>query len=206
LYWQHWVQARRSADDGAVRTNLRSQGEQWRSLLTGEVKADDLLELRDYRQAFSIYVGQVADIYRKSPWLWGAFLALFAATGVGIWAIVHFAPKGAAVVAGIIAAGAGALGISWKTIAATAGKAAALLERPLLADGLSEAVKIAAFIPPIRMTPDQITELRHEVRKDERRAKRKPLPAEQPRQAIAAPPEQPQLPAAGNEPEGATAR
>jgi hypothetical protein len=165
VYWQHWV-IEHSRDDGAVRDKLRSQGEQWQSLLTGEIRADDLLNLQDYRQAIKVYMGQVAGLWKKNPLLWKAVLTLLAACGGGIWAIVTYAPKGAAVVAAIIATAAGALGITWKTITATVGKVAALLERPMLNDGLSEAVKNAAFIPPPDMTAAQIAELRDEVRKE----------------------------------------
>ena len=80
VYWQHWMETC-SGDDPAVREKLHSQGEQWRSLLTGEIRADDLLALHDYRQAIGDYVGQVAELYRKNPWLWGTVLALLAATG-----------------------------------------------------------------------------------------------------------------------------
>lgn len=198
MYWQHWVQTRSDAYD-AVRKELHRQGEQWRGLLTGEIHADDLLDLQDYRQAFGKYLGQVAGLYRKNPWLWGMALTLLAATGAGIWAIVTYAPKGAAVVAAIIATVAGALGISWKTIAVTVGKAAALLERPMLADGLSEAVKIAAFIPPVDMTSAEIAKLRNEVRKDERQAKERQSAAERLKPAIAASADTSVPPAVGNE-------
>jgi hypothetical protein len=181
VFWQRWVTAQPD-DVAAVEEALLRQGEQWRSLLTGEIQADDLLDLDDYRQAFWDYARQLIVIYRKSPWLSGIVLALLAGTGVGIWAIITYAPTGAAVIAGVIAAAAGALGITWKTVAVTVGKAAALLERPLLDDGLREAVKVAAFIPPVDMTYDQIKQLRKEVRKEERTEV-----GRQPRLAIEAP-------------------
>lgn len=90
--WQHWMETRSGAED-AIRMNLRSQGERWRSLLTGEIRSDDLLELQDYRQAVGNYVSQVAGLYQRNPWLLGTVLAMLAATGTGIWAIVTFAPK-----------------------------------------------------------------------------------------------------------------
>jgi hypothetical protein len=183
VYWQHWVTGH-PADD-AVRKELQSQGEQWQGLLTGEICADDLLDLQDYRQAMQVYAGQVAGLWRKNPLLWKAASALLVASGAGIWAIVTYAPKGAAVVAAIIATAAGALGISWKTITATVGKVAGLLERPMLNDGLSDAVKIAAFIAPPGMTPAEITKLRDEVRKeirqDDRETKGKQRADERPK-------------------------
>jgi hypothetical protein len=167
-YWQRWVRTY-SAPVDEERKNLGSQGERWRGLLTGEIRADDLLDLQDYRQAIRNYVGQVAALYRKSPWLSGTVLAMLAATGAGIWAIVTYAPKGAAVVAAIIATVAGALGITWKTVTVTAGKAAALIERPMFENQLSEAVKIAAFVRPIDINPAQKTKLLKELgKKDEK--------------------------------------
>jgi hypothetical protein len=106
MYWQRWVEAN-PAEDDAVREKLLRQGELWRSLLAGEIRADDLLGLSDYRQAFGDYTRQLRLLARKYP---------------KIWLLV-------------------ALGITWKTVAVTVGRAAALLERPMLDDGLSEAVK-----------------------------------------------------------------
>ena len=135
---------------------LLSQGARWRSLLTGEARADDLLDLGDYRQAFGEYMHQVALLAQKNRWIFGTVVTLFALTGSGIFLIIRFAPAGAAVIAGVIAAVAGALGITWKTVTVTVGRAATLFERPMLDDGLSQAVKIAAFIarppcPPPRL-------------------------------------------------------
>lgn len=184
--WRHWMETRSGADN-AVRENLRSQGERWRGLLTGEIHGDDLLDLQDYRQAMGNYIGEVAGLYRKNPWLLGTVLAMLAATGTGIWAIVTYAPKGAAVVAAIIATVAGALGITWKTVAVTAGKAAALIERPMFDKEISEAVKIAAFIPPVHMTSAQVAKLRKEVQqKDEQPVKEEPLGSEVQKSAIEA--------------------
>lgn len=173
-YWQRWVEVS-SRDDDSVRKELHCQGERWQGLLTGEIHADDLLALHDYRQAIWDYLRQMAKLCRRNPWLWMMLSALVAVTGSGIFAIVQWAPKGAAVIAAIIATGAGALGITWKTAAVTAGKMVALLERPVLDQQLSEAVKIAAFIPPVAgMGAAEVLELRDAVRRevprDERRA------------------------------------
>jgi hypothetical protein len=165
-YWQRWAEENRSTDSDTGMA-LRRQGELWRSLLTGEARADDLLELRDYRQAFGQYLHQVILLGRRNPSLWLTILVLAVVTAGGVAAIVNWAPAGAAVIAGVIAAGAGALGITWKTVAVTVGKAAALLERPMLDDGLGTAVKIAAFIPRADMTPGQLADLRRKIRKEE---------------------------------------
>lgn len=174
VYWQRSVQTHTGHDYAVVRENLRKQGELWRSLLSGEKHADDLLALHDYQRAFGDYLRKLRDLVKKNGWLWGMVLTLFAAAGAGIGAIVTWAPKGAAVVAGVIAAGAGALGITWKTIASTAGRVTVLLERPLFDDGLSEAVKFAAFIPPATMDAAQIAKLRKEVGKGEQQIEGKP--------------------------------
>jgi len=176
-YWQHLPEKYRatSTDVGAA---LLSQGERWRSLLTGESRADDLLNLGDYRQAFGEYMHQVALLSEKARWLMGTVVTLLAITGGGIFLIIRFAPAGAAVTAGVIAAVAGALGITWKTVAATVGKAATLLERPMLDDGLNGAVKFAAFIAPAAMPPAEIAELRKQVRET------KPHKDGQPKEAV----------------------
>lgn len=165
-YWQRLPDKYRGTGTD-VEVALQRQGERWRSLLTGEARADDLLNLGDYRQAFREYMHQVALLSEKSRLLLGAVVTLLALTGGGIFLIIRFAPGGAAVIAGVIAAAAGALGITWKTIAATVGKAATLLERPMLDDGLNAAVKIAAFIAPADMPAAVRTELRKQLSKAE---------------------------------------
>jgi hypothetical protein len=166
VYWQQWAAESPAEDTPAVREQLRRQGEQWRSLLTGEIDPDDLLGLHDYRQAFMDYVGQVGWLCQQNPWLWVTAAAVILGGAGGIACIVEWAPKGAAVIAAIIATAAGALGITWKTIAVTASKAATLLERPMLDRGLSDAVKFAAFIQPAALTPGEIAELRKKVTKE----------------------------------------
>jgi hypothetical protein len=69
-YWRHLPEKYRSTGVD-VEAALLSQGERWRSLLTGEARADDLLDLADYRQAFGEYLHQVALLSRKSRWLLG---------------------------------------------------------------------------------------------------------------------------------------
>ena len=174
VYWQRWMEANRDNGD-AVRQALFRQGELWRSLLTGETRADDLLGLGDYRQAFRDYTRQVALLARKYPLMWLLVVTLLAGTGVGIWAIIKYAPTGAAVIAGVIAAAAGALGVTWKTVAVTLGKASVLLERPMVEDGLREAVKFAAFIRPVEMTPADMALLRKEVRIEGRKRPQREL-------------------------------
>jgi hypothetical protein len=192
MYWQRWMEANRDNGD-ATRQALLRQGELWRSLLTGENRADDLLGLDDYRQAFGDYTHQVILLARKYPLLWLLVATLLAGAGVGIWAIINYAPAGAAVIAGIIAAGAGTLGITWKTVAATLGRASLLLERPMVEDGLREAVKFAAFIPPVEMTPAEIAKLRKEVRVESR---------QRPQRELGSSAEATVLPAEGNDAHG----
>jgi hypothetical protein len=177
VYWQRWA-AGKESDATGVGTALLRQGERWRSLMTGEARADDLLDLRDYREAVREYLHQVVLLCQNNQPLWVAIAALLAATGGSVYCIVTFAPTGAAVIAGVIAAGAGALGITWKTVAATAGKVAALLERPMLDDGLTVAVQIAAFIPAGDMNPVQIEDLRRKLR-DQEESRRKALRKEE---------------------------
>ncbi len=69
MYWQRWVEANGSGGDAGRQALLR-QGELWRSLLSGETRADDLLGLGDYRQAFVDYTHQVALVARKYPLVW----------------------------------------------------------------------------------------------------------------------------------------
>lgn len=154
--WMEW--AKKKADGTLVerertdpRPDLRDQGEIWRRILCGEILAEDLLTGESYRKAAMRMLSRLARLARTyflgRKWWW-LTPSLLVIVGLAAWGIVSFTPSAAVAVAGLIAAGAGALGISWKTISSTLGKVAAKAEGPLWDVEVREAVTLEATFTP----------------------------------------------------------
>ena len=147
--WEEWVkecQGHVPADvrQGFTRT-LHHQGDLWRRLLCGDLLAGDLLSAEDYKEAgdrvgkrFLAMLGEYALAWR---WVIGLFAVLVA--GI-IVLVIKCAPTGASTIAALIATAAGSLGVSWKTVASTLGRATSRAEGPLWDAEVSEAMVIAA--------------------------------------------------------------
>lgn len=105
---------------------LDVQGRIWRQLLCGQRAPDQFLQPEDYEAAggelLRGFGGIIRGFLRRSWWLVVFALAVIV---VGTIAIVGLIPGGPAQVATLLVAGAGALGISWKTLSATVGAAIA---------------------------------------------------------------------------------
>lgn len=167
-YWEQWVANASAADlssnDMHVRRALSLQGERWRRLLSGEILPEDLLAADDYRKAASNYLGRIARLtggfVRR---FWPAIILVLGGTGAIIWAILTYAPTGAASVAAVIATAIGSLGVSWKTVGSTLGKVATMAEQPLWNAEVLEAIVAATFIPPVEMNNRAIESLRKQI-------------------------------------------
>jgi hypothetical protein len=127
---------------------LQAQGRLWRSLISGEKRATEMLEMPDYVTSAESLLDSTAKLVRPvlrhhAPLVLAA-AALFV---VGIAVMVIFDDA-----AGIVS-GAGviltALGIGWKGVGGAAGKALAKLETPLWEAGLDIAIRN-------RITPQRI--------------------------------------------------
>lgn len=70
------------------------------------------------------------------------------ATGIAIWAAVTYAPAGTDRVTAVIVSAAAALGLSWKGLGATLGKALGQAETALWASEVSVSVEKAASLLP----------------------------------------------------------
>jgi hypothetical protein len=131
---------------------LDSQGEKWRRLLSGEIRPLDLLTAGDYRQAAARLLGRLRSlIWSFVRRFWILIAIVLAVTGTVIWAIIRFAPSGTATVVALIAAAAGSLGVSWKTVASTLGQVISKAEQPLWDAEVLESVVVAATVPPLNM-------------------------------------------------------
>ncbi len=147
--WEEWVkecQGNVPADvrHGFTRT-LHHQGDLWRRLLCGEALAGDLLSAEDYKEAgdrvSKRFLAMLGEYVRAWGWVIGVFAALVA--GI-IVLVVVVAPSGTSTIAALIATAAGSLGVSWKTVASTLGRATSRAEGPLWDAEVGEAMVIAA--------------------------------------------------------------
>jgi hypothetical protein len=150
--WGRWAVRPAHADDAARESLdmalLQAQGRLWRSLISGEKRASEMLEMRDYVSAGECVLkstGRLAKPVLKhhAPLLIAAALLFLA--GIAVMLITDDA-------AGIVS-GAGviltAVGIGWKGVGTAAGKALAKLETPLWEAALDVSIRD-------RITPQHI--------------------------------------------------
>ncbi len=145
--WSRWAQAQRD-NGGATSRKLPAQGRLWRSLLSGEKHATDVLETSDYLRAGEGMVKRTGTLVARFVWhyLWLVLLVI-ALLGFGVWLIVG---PGGGVAAGLGGASIfTSIGVSWKGIGASLGTAGARLEDPLWQAELDQAIYE-------RITPDEI--------------------------------------------------
>lgn len=153
--WSRWAPAQ-PEDSGKTRRQLSAQGRLWRSLLSGEKKAIDVLETSDYLRAGEGMLQRNGALMRKFLGrYWWLVLTAFMLFGGGVWLIV-----GTKV--GVTTGLGGAtvftsLGLSWKGIGTSLGRAGAHAEEPLWQAELDQAVYE-------RITPDDIVKRQHQHR------------------------------------------
>lgn len=136
------------AQDGLDVALLQAQGRLWRSLISGEKRATEMLELQDYvgsAESLLMSTGKlVRPVLKHHAPLLIATVALFV---IGIAVMVIFDDAAGIVSgAGVILTG---LGIGWKGVGGAAGKALARLETPLWDAALDVAIRD-------RITPQRI--------------------------------------------------
>jgi hypothetical protein len=130
--WSAWAAEPASAldKDATDRAQLQAQGRLWRSLLSGEKRATDMLEARDYIDAGEETIQDTAKLARpviEHHWpLLAAVAGLFA---IGV-AIAVIADDAGGIVGGLGAILA-SLGIGWKGLGASVGRTLAHIGTPL---------------------------------------------------------------------------
>jgi hypothetical protein len=119
---------------------LPAQCDLWRTVLSGEKKATELLEPQNYLDAAERLGERLREIgiavLRRFPWLVAVILFLFIG---GILLLIFGSNAGTTAVAGISAVLA-AFGLTWKGVGAAAGKLAGKLEGPLWGAELDGAI------------------------------------------------------------------
>jgi hypothetical protein len=117
-------------DLGTVHRALDRQVQIWHSLLTGEKLAKDMLGTDGYAQAVGFAVRDSRRLITGYLWRFAPFVLLaLALLGAGVWGLLTYEDTSKVIASG--AAVAGALGISWKGAAATLGRAADEIEKPI---------------------------------------------------------------------------
>lgn len=150
--WGEWTASigAGGAGESELVPQLEHQGRLWRSLLSGEKRATDMLEQSDYLTAGERVIQNASSLgwrfVRHYAWICAALLVLFAA-GIVVMFVVGTA---AGVVSGAVAIVTG-LGIGWKTVGTSLGAAAARVEAPLWGAALDQVIYL-------RITPRPITD------------------------------------------------
>jgi hypothetical protein len=139
--WRDWAGTEQPDD-----ATLMRQGELWRTLLSGEKRGTEMLEIRNYLHATSKVAARMSSIVGRVLlhfwWLVLIVVALIAG------AVVLFIEGGGShVVAGAGALVAG-LGLGWKGVGGALGKLAGRLEQPLWGAVLDVAIADAITLTP----------------------------------------------------------
>jgi hypothetical protein len=128
---------------------LRRQGQTWFRLLSGEQDATQLLKPSDYITAGEHLLQHGWQLARRFLWHWSPAIALFlAGTGAVIWAALTYAPAGASRVVTVLVSAGAAIGLSWRGVGATLGKALDRAEAELWASEVNAAAQRAATYVP----------------------------------------------------------
>ena len=133
-----------AADHNAALDALRAQAKVWRSLLTGERKAVDLLDADNYIEAGNALIARyrrlgLGFLRRYLPYL----VAVLVAAGAAISIAVKYSEGTPRAISIVTAVGA-ALGITGKTATAAVGRAASGLRDSLWGAELDVAIGLAA--------------------------------------------------------------
>jgi hypothetical protein len=134
-------------DLGAVHRALDRQVQIWRSLLTGEKHAKDMLGTDDYAKAVGFAVRDSRRLITGYLRRFAPFVLLaLALLGLGVWGLLTSEDTSKVIASG--AAVASALGISWKGVTATLGRAADEIEKPIWASSIDLVVADAITQKP----------------------------------------------------------
>ena len=147
--WSRWTQEQ-SGDGGDTQHKLPAQGRLWRSLLSGEKEPTEVLEIGDYLSAGEGMLqrnGELAGEFLRHYWRLVSIAIVL--LGLGIWLIVG---PGSGLAAGLGAATIfTSVGLTWKGLGTSLGKAGAHVEEPLWQAELDQAIYE-------RITPDEIVQ------------------------------------------------
>jgi hypothetical protein len=149
--WSAWADETQKTHDEALLL-IREQGRLWRSLMSGEKSATDMLTADAYLTAGTAFLRETQKLARNVlrrhivVCICGALLF-----GGGI-ALMLVVDSSASIVAGLSVVTA-SLGVSWRTIGNSLGQAVGKLEQPAWGGALDAEVADAITLIPGRSTP-----------------------------------------------------
>jgi hypothetical protein len=139
---------------GTIHRELDRQVQIWRSLLTGEKQATDMLGTDGYARAVSFAVSDTRRLILGYTWRFLPFvIGVLALLAAGVWGVTEY--EATSKVIASLTAIAAALGLSWKGIATTLGRVAGEIERPIWQGSLDLVVADAITQQPatsVRLT------------------------------------------------------
>lgn len=149
--WAAWAgepHIQESADVRGILSHLREQGRLWRSLLSGEKAAIDMLGVDDYVSAATAVLRRTGKLARE--FALRHFLLTFAVLGLfaGGLALMLVDKSGASSIVAGGSAIVASLGLGWKGIGGSLGKAVGNLERPLWGGAIDARVTSAITLLP----------------------------------------------------------
>jgi hypothetical protein len=143
-----WSAALKGASDlSSVRAeHVRAQLESWRTLLSGEKAGKDALELTDYVSAAEGVADELGRVVRRAlarfaPWI--AIAVALIVAGVVLTVLMRHTAGVTAGLATIVAT----LGVSWKGVGGSVGRALAKVEQPAWAAQVDRAIAFAITRP-----------------------------------------------------------
>jgi hypothetical protein len=143
--WRHAVSSGERLGD-LHETDVTRQGEAWRSLLSGEKAGKDALELTDYVGVAEAMAGEIRGLaLRALRSMWRYLLVILALVVLGVAGIVvwqHTAGS-AAGIASLLAA----VGLTWKGLGGSLGRAVARVEQPAWDAQVDRAIAYAITHP-----------------------------------------------------------
>lgn len=137
--------------DGTL-SRLRRQGALWRSLLSGEKQGEDMLELSDYVMAAESLIVRFRALALQMIDRFKVLSAIIVLLFLGGIALVAVAGSSASIVAGATAIFA-SLGLTWKGVGASLGRAVAKIEQPAWEAQLDLAIADAITLLPEDLAP-----------------------------------------------------
>ena len=143
--WSVWITEGRPSrhQQGDLTRALRDQGRLWRALLSGERNAADLLSPADYTQVARRLVHQLRELTGSflRDWWWLVLLVLAILAG---GTVAFFTLSGPIRSVSAVLTVVTTLGISWKAVGATVGRAFSQAEQSLYRKEVEEAIATAA--------------------------------------------------------------
>lgn len=158
--WSSWAGKRKPGTPNDARStgSLRRQGEQWRSLLSGEKPAADMLEVEDYARAASRMVKRIGGLVIRSTFSWlglVTLLILLLLVGAALW-ILSTGVNLTKIVAVLLALGT-PIGLTASSVRTAVKRSLAAAQAPIWSALLVEAIGEATYINPIGHTPAHVS-------------------------------------------------